>query len=202
MASDEPERSTTAPADVGSATPQVVVPERLPETLRLGFLGLLTVSCLVLAPWIVLLAIKLPKRYVVAHWDVAWVGFDVALLLGLLLTAWAAWRRRQLVIVAAVVTATLLLSDAWFDVTMANASRDRLLSLFTALLVEIPLAVLLLVAALRLIAITTRTVRASLDGDARPVRLWRVPLLLSDAAAEEEARLARRPSAPTDGARG
>ncbi|MGE5226534.1 MAG: hypothetical protein ACM3OO_06625 [Planctomycetaceae bacterium] len=180
-------------ADVrDDGAPQVVVPERVPEGLRLGFLGVLTVSCLVLAPWIVILGVELPKRYVAAHWDVAWVGFDTALLLGLLVTAWAAWRRRQIVIVTAIVTATLLLSDAWFDVTTARASQDRLLSMLTALLIEIPLALLLLGAALRLITVTVRTVRATLDGDPGRVRLWRVPLLLSDTATEQEARLDRR----------
>jgi hypothetical protein len=186
-------------ADGATDAPQVVVPARVPEGLRLGFLGVLTVSCLVLAPWIVILAIELPKRYVAAHWDVAWVGFDLALLIGLLSTAWAAWRRRQIVIVTAIVTATLLLSDAWFDVTTARVSQDRLLSMLTALLVEIPLALLLLAAALRLIAVTTRTVRASLDRDPRPVRLWRVPLLLSDAAEQEAVRLDGASSAPADG---
>jgi hypothetical protein len=167
--------------------PNVVVPTRVSEGLRLGLLGVLTAACLVLAPWIVILAVELPKRYVAAHWDVAWVGFDIALLIGLLFTAWAAWRRRQIVIVTAIVTATLLLSDAWFDVTTARASQDRLVSMLTALLVEIPLALLLFAVALRLIVVTTRTVRASLDHDLRPVRLWRVPLLLSEAAAERGA---------------
>jgi len=40
-------------------------------------LELLVVSCLVLIPWIVLLAITLPRRYSAAHWSAAWVGFDV-----------------------------------------------------------------------------------------------------------------------------
>jgi len=41
----------------------------------------------------------------------------------LLLTAWAAWRRRQIVILAALVTATLLVTDAWFDVLTARTHR-------------------------------------------------------------------------------
>jgi hypothetical protein len=54
---------------------------------------LLTGASVGLIPWIVLLAITLPHRYVASHWTVTWVGFDIVLLGCLAPTAWLAWRR-------------------------------------------------------------------------------------------------------------
>ena len=48
----------------------------------------------------------------------AWVGFDLALLVAFAATGWAAWRRRQVLIICLVVLATLLCCDAWFDVVL------------------------------------------------------------------------------------
>jgi hypothetical protein len=47
---------------------------------RRRFVVLLTGASAGLIPWIVLLAITLPHRYVAGHWTVTWVGFDTALL--------------------------------------------------------------------------------------------------------------------------
>ncbi len=96
-----------------------------------------------LIPWIVLLAITLPRRYVAGHWTVTWVGFDLALLGCLALTAWLAWRRRQSVVIFAFTTATLLSCDAWFDVTTASGRADTITAIASALLLELPLAALL-----------------------------------------------------------
>ena len=38
-------------------------------------------SCVVLAAWIAVLMLTLPKHYTAGHWRGAWVGFDFALLL-------------------------------------------------------------------------------------------------------------------------
>ena len=91
-----------------------------------------------LVPWIVVLAVRLPREYVAGNWDVAWVGFDVALLLGLAATAWAVWKRRQVAVPAAIVTGTLLVTDASFDVLTASTARDRAVSITFAVLVELP----------------------------------------------------------------
>ena len=69
-----------------------------------------------MVPWIVYLALTLPESYRAGNWAAVWVGFDVALVLVLLSTALAAWRRRQLMVPLLLVAATLLLCDAWFDV--------------------------------------------------------------------------------------
>ena len=87
---------------------------------------LLTGSSVGVIPWIVLLAITLPPRYVAGHWTLTWVGFDIILLGLLALTAWLAWRRRQALVVAAFLTAALLACDAWFDITTASGRADTI----------------------------------------------------------------------------
>jgi hypothetical protein len=59
-------------------------------------------SCIVLAAWIGVLAVTLPRFYHTGNWRGAWVGFDVALLGMFAVTGWAAWRRRQLLIICLV----------------------------------------------------------------------------------------------------
>jgi hypothetical protein len=127
----------------------------------------------------VLLGLTLPHRYVANHWAVAWVGFDVALLCALALTTWAAWRQRQIVIGAALITGTLLVIDAWFDVVTDSTTGDLIISVVTAVFGELPLAVLAFVVASRLMRLTTHTAR-SLAGDSSDLPLWRVPLFAID----------------------
>jgi hypothetical protein len=142
---------------------------------RRRVIDVLVIACLGLIPWIVLLGLTLPRRYVADHWAVAWVGFDVALLCALALTAWAAWRRRQIVIVAALVTGTMLVVDAWFDIVTDSTTRDLIISIVTAAFGELPLAALAFAGAFRLLRLTTHTAR-SLAGDVDDLLLWRVPL--------------------------
>lgn len=92
--------------------------------------------------WTIFLAIRLPRHYVANHWDLAWVGLDSAQVLFLMLTAWAAWRRRAILMLFANTAATLLLMDAWFDVTTARY-RDIGESLLS-LTIELPSALFLL----------------------------------------------------------
>jgi hypothetical protein len=115
---------------------------------RRRFTVLVAACCVALIPWIAFLVATLPRHYVASHWRLAWVGYDVALLIALVLCAYRAWRRRPTFPTTAVVTATLLTVDAWFDVVTASGRTDRLLSLAAAL-VELPLAALLAVAARR-----------------------------------------------------
>jgi len=71
------------------------------------------VSAVVLVPWIVYLAIALPRVYVSHNWDQAWVGFDLLLLMLLVATAVLGYLRRQLVMLTAFATGVLLICDAW-----------------------------------------------------------------------------------------
>ena len=141
---------------------------------------LLIVACLmgvlVLAVWIGVLEVKLPRYYRAGGWRAAWVGFDIGLLLVFAATAWAAWRRRQILIVCLIVLATLLCCDAWFDTTLDWGTRGFTLSLLSALLVELPLAVVALIGARRLIRLTVGRLEL-LSGTQAPLPpFWRVPL--------------------------
>jgi hypothetical protein len=111
-----------------------------------------------LIPWIFVLAFTLPQRHTAAQWPAAWTGFDVMLLAALVFTGFAIWRRLQVAIAAMLVTATLLICDAWFDVTLSWGSGEFALSVATALLGELPLAFLCLYVARRLLRLTVHAV--------------------------------------------
>jgi hypothetical protein len=116
---------------------------------------ILMVGCYVwLIPWIFVLALTLPQRHTAGQWSATWTGFDIMLLGAMLFTGFVVWRRRQVAIVGMLVTATLLICDAWFDVTLSWGSGEFALSVVTALLGELPLAGLCLFAALRLVRLT------------------------------------------------
>ncbi len=155
------------------------------------FLAALIVCCVVLAVWIGVLALTLPRYYRSGNWRGAWVGFDVALFCTFAVTAWAAWRGRQLLIMCLIVLATLLLADAWFDVTLDVRTSGFMVSLLSALLVELPLAVIAIAGARRLLRLTIEQVRSreGLSGPAPP--LWRIPLF-----GPNEGHLGRAPVPP------
>lgn len=93
-----------------------------------------------MVPWTVFLAVTLPVKQTAEHYDLAWVGFDVALVGVLGWTAWCALRRSPTLAVAASMTSTMLVVDAWFDVVTAPTGQDLALALSMALVVELPLA--------------------------------------------------------------
>ncbi len=92
--------------------------------------------------WTIYLAVTLPRHYVAVHWRLAWVGLDVGQVATLLLAAWAAWRRRAVLALFTSAAATMLLVDAWFDVTTARHG-DQVQSTFAALVIEVPSAIAL-----------------------------------------------------------
>jgi len=134
-------------------------------------------ACVFLAIWIAVLALTLPAFYHTRSWRGAWVGFDVAELTMFAVTGWAAWRRRQIVIICLIVLATLLLCDAWFDVVLDLRTGAFLPSLLSALAIEVPLAVLSILMARRLLqlAIGQMMRYEGLTGKVPP--LWQIPLL-------------------------
>jgi hypothetical protein len=135
-----------------------------------------------LAVWIGVLATTLPLRYRAGGWSAAWVGFDLVLLAVFAATAWAAWRRRQILILCLVVLATLLICDAWFDITLDYATREFTFSLLLALVVELPLALVALIGARRLLRLTLGRLEA-LEGNTGPVpAFWKVPMFTDDTA--------------------
>ena len=94
-----------------------------------------------MVPWTAYLFVVLPRTARAAHFDLAWGGFDLALLVLLALTGWAAVRRRRWLAAVAGASAALLGADAWFDVVTSPTPGDRWVALAMALLVELPLAV-------------------------------------------------------------
>ena len=138
-----------------------------PRVIRASrwFPRFLAACCALLVPWIITLAARLPRHYVAGHWAVVWIGYDAALLAALGWAAWSLWRRQPIAIAATIVAATLLLCDAWFDVTTSAPGSDLAVSLSTALLVEIPLAASLIVVSYRV-----RTVTVSLSRGRVPFR--------------------------------
>jgi hypothetical protein len=101
---------------------------------------LLALAAAALLPWTLWLTYSLPSRHVTPHYDLAWVGFDVALLTAFAVTAWCAVRSPEWLVPAAAATATMLLCDAWFDVVTSGAAGERLEALLQALLAELPLS--------------------------------------------------------------
>ena len=100
----------------------------------------MAVVAFVIVPWTVYLAMRLPSRHVTPHWSIAWGGFDVALAVSAGFTAWALSRRASLIPIAASITGTLLVSDAWFDLLTAHAGGELALAVAEAALLELPLA--------------------------------------------------------------
>jgi hypothetical protein len=97
-----------------------------------------------LVPWTVWIAYELPQRHLARHWDIAWGGFDAAMAGLLLATAFAAVRRSPWIQSTATAAATMLVCDAWFDMATASRGGEEAMAIATALLIELPLAVLCL----------------------------------------------------------
>jgi hypothetical protein len=95
---------------------------------------------IVLIPWTIFLGFELPTRQLAPHYNIAWVGFDVILLVTLGATGHFALRRSPYLAVASTAAATLLVVDAWFDVMTSPPGFQFFESLTTAILIELPLA--------------------------------------------------------------
>jgi hypothetical protein len=144
---------------------------------RVVALVAIVICCLALAAWIGVLAVTLPRYYRSGGWRGAWVGFDLALLAAFAITGWAAWRRRQLLIICLVVLATLLCCDAWFDVVLDARTKGFLLALLSALFIELPLAGFAIAGARRLLRLSVAVIRRY-EGETGPMpRLRQVALV-------------------------
>jgi hypothetical protein len=191
------ERRELARALAAVDLPHPLLDPQLRRRRRLGLL-VLVVCCVALAAWIAILLLTLPGRYTSSDWRAVWVGLDIAELLGFAATAWAAWHQRQVVIFLMVMTGTLLLCDAWFDLALDYGSSDFTASVLSAVLAELPLAFLLFAAARRLARVTVETIMELSGGSGPAPPLWRVPLF---AEGLEECLPARLRTGPGDGRR-
>jgi hypothetical protein len=133
-------------------------------------------GCIVLAAWIGYLIVSLPAFYRTGSWRGAWVGFDLAELVAFAATGWAAWKRRQILIICLIVLATLLLCDAWFDVVLDARTSGFFGSLLSALVIEVPIAVIAILVARRLLRLTIGQVIKYEGGSGPMPPLWKIPL--------------------------
>ena len=100
----------------------------------------LAVVAVLLVPWTLYLTFTLPARHVTTHWDIAWVGFDAALLSAVAGTIVTALRHSRWLVPLAAVTGTMLLCDAWFDVVTSQGASEVGEAVLEAVLAEVPLA--------------------------------------------------------------
>ncbi|MGI8881836.1 MAG: hypothetical protein ACR2KJ_15285 [Jatrophihabitans sp.] len=97
--------------------------------------------CTVLfVPWIIYLAIQLPDRARTAHYQLMWVGFDIGMWAVLAGLAIAAIRRSTWTEPLAVCAATLLVTDAWFDIVTSDSRTELAAAVLSAALLELPAA--------------------------------------------------------------
>jgi hypothetical protein len=134
-------------------------------------LSLMVGGSMAMVPWLGYLSVTLPENYVAHNWPVTWVGFDILLVGFMLATAVLGYLRRQLLVPAAFTTGVLLICDAWFDL-MTAGPKDIWLSVTTALLIEVPLAMFLIFSAQRLMRLTMMRLWLLDPG----MRLWQLPL--------------------------
>jgi hypothetical protein len=126
---------TTVEYDTGAKTQTVGLQAHWP------LLAIVLAALAVYAGWMAYLALTLPATYEAQHWGWAWIGLDIAEVVCTATTVCLAWFRRPFTTWAHV-GATLLVCDAWFDVTTAS-SADLGFSIALAAVVELPAAIFL-----------------------------------------------------------
>ncbi len=149
-----------------------VLPPLLARRMRRNRLTLMVGGVIGLIPWMVYLGFTLPANYVARNWPATWIGFDCLLIVFMVVTAVLGWLRRQLVVLPAFTTGVLLICDAWFDVLTAGPGQFWV-SVLTAALGNIPLAVLLIIGAVRILRLTLTRLWFLDPG----TPMWRVPLV-------------------------
>ena len=184
-----PPTGTPPGGDAPPATPPqlILFPRRLALLLWAAGAGLVV--------WTIYLGDALPERQTAEHWDVAWIGLDVFMILAIAVMAWGAWQQRQILIPASLAAAVLLVVDAWLDTTMASPGRDATVAYLMAGLLEIPAAICFALIARHAFRVTIAGVsdipiKAIHSRDVPPAP---VPALRADSPASDA------PIAPVDG---
>jgi hypothetical protein len=112
--------------------PHSVLPRWVPR--------LLSLVAIALVPWTLWLTFTLPSRHVADDYDLAWVGFDLALLAAIGTTAWMIVHGSKWLVPLAAVAGTMLVCDAWFDITTSSGATERTQAILEAVFAELPLA--------------------------------------------------------------
>jgi len=107
-----------------------------------GLLKFFAVAAFLLVPWSIILWQSLPSDHLDRRWNLAWTGFDIALIFSLGLTALLGLKKSGWVIIPASMAGALLLMDAWFDCLTAKQGWEYIASLSLASFIEIPMAVM------------------------------------------------------------
>ena len=106
-----------------------------------GWLGRgILLAGLGMIPWTFVLASMLPSTTRVDHWPQAWAGLDAMEAAGLITTGMALIRRYRWLSLPAAVTSTLLVVDAWFDITTSAPGSPVTVAIAMATLLELPVA--------------------------------------------------------------
>jgi PadR family transcriptional regulator len=154
-------RAAVNPAD--RMYPPAILPPGLPEPPRhpvaarkrtprpaKSWLGRgVLIAGLAMIPWVFILACSLPSTTRAAHWSTAWAGLDALEAAGLMTTGVALIGRHGWLCLPAAVTSTLLVVDAWFDITTSAPGPAATVAIATAVFAELPMAGLCAVLAIR-----------------------------------------------------
>lgn len=149
-----------------------VLPPAIARRMRRNRLTLMVGGAIGLIPWMIYLAFTLPANYVAHNWPATWVGFDCVLIASMTATAVLGWLRRELVILPGFTTGVLLICDAWFDIMTAGPGQ-MWISVLTAVLLNLPLAAIMIIGAVRIIRLTATRLWFLDPG----TPAWRLPLL-------------------------
>jgi hypothetical protein len=128
------------PVAVIEATEPAALPDPEQIPMPRWVTPVLTLAAACLLPWTLYLTFTLPSKQVAENYDIAWVGFDVALLAGFAATSWAALKGSKWLVPFAATTGTMLVCDAWFDIVTAQGGMSRIEAVFSAAFAELPLA--------------------------------------------------------------
>ncbi|GAB3578351.1 hypothetical protein [Calidifontibacter terrae] len=116
-------------------------------------LWMMVLCTALLIPWTAYLAWTLPEGYRVNNWSGTWVGFDLILLVLMITNVVLGLMRRLLVVLSAFSTGVVLICDAWFDVMTAGGD-DRMQAILSALLLELPVAYVLMIGVFRILKLS------------------------------------------------
>jgi hypothetical protein len=98
------------------------------------------IFAMILLPWTLYLGLSLPSRHISVHWDVSWVGLNIALIISFAVTGYLSYRQSRWVAISASVLGSILILDAWFDILTQHSPSELRTAVLMAVFIEIPLA--------------------------------------------------------------